>query len=649
MYYTPQYIVDYIVDNTIGKFVNDKTPNKVSELKILDPACGSGSFLLGAYKYLLKWHLHYYTSRKDRDRLTDKIYQFRPEEYRLTIREKKRILINNIYGVDIDPQAVEVTKLSLLLKVLEDESKDELEEQKTLFKERALPDLDSNIKCGNSLIGSEIFDEEIESIEKINFFDWNTGFSEIMENGGFDAIIGNPPYIRVQAMKEWSPIEVEFYKKKYVSASKGNYDIYVVFVERGLELLNENGILGYILPHKFFNAKYGQSLRSLIADGNNINKIVHFGDQQIFENATTYTNLLFLTKSENRNFKFIKVDDLNNWRHSGNAIEGKIALDKVSSNEWNFIVGKEGELFEKLKEMPITLKNVVNGMFVGQQTSADTVYLFKEFKESKEDLIEVFSKEQNKWVTIEVGILKDVVRSGSIKRFKANPTAFVLFPYNVENCKATLYTNDEMKKLYPLAWQYLMENKSLLENREKGKFKGSEWYRFGRNQNLGMWEQPKLMIPYMISELAAYLDLHDYYYFINVTTGGFGITSDETFGSMSYLCGLLNSRLLDFFIKKVSTTFRGGYFAANKQYIEKLPIRAIDFDNLEDVASHDKMVELVENMLKLNETLVTIKVPTEKEMIQRQIDAIDKQINRLVYKLYELSDEEILIVEDLLI
>ena len=180
VYYTPQYIVDYIVDNTIGKLVKGKTPNKVSELKILDPACGSGSFLLGAFNYLLKWHLNYYTKRKDRDRLIDKIYQFRPGEYRLTIREKKKILINNIYGVDIDPQAVEVTKLSLLLKVLEDESKDELEEQKTLFKERALPDLDSNIKCGNSLIGSEIFDEDIEDIEKINFFDWNTGFSGIM-------------------------------------------------------------------------------------------------------------------------------------------------------------------------------------------------------------------------------------------------------------------------------------------------------------------------------------------------------------------------------------------------------------------------------------------------------------------------------------
>ncbi len=153
VYYTPQFIVDYIVENTVEKLCKGKTPNKVSELRILDPACGSGSFLLGAFTYLLKWHIDYYTKHKDKNRLKDKIYQGKSGEYYLTIREKKRILLNNIYGVDIDSQAVNVTKLSLLLKVLEGENRDALEAQQKLFKERALPDLGDNIKCGNSLIG----------------------------------------------------------------------------------------------------------------------------------------------------------------------------------------------------------------------------------------------------------------------------------------------------------------------------------------------------------------------------------------------------------------------------------------------------------------------------------------------------------------
>ena len=161
IYYTPQFIVDYIVKNTVGELCKGKTPKKVSKLRILDPACGSGSFLLGAYTYLLKWHRDYYSKAKDKKRLKDMIYQGKGGEWILTVKEKKRILLNNIYGVDIDFQAVNVTKLSLLLKVLEGESKDVIEAQQKLYRERALPDLGDNIKCGNSLIGSDIYDTRI--------------------------------------------------------------------------------------------------------------------------------------------------------------------------------------------------------------------------------------------------------------------------------------------------------------------------------------------------------------------------------------------------------------------------------------------------------------------------------------------------------
>jgi type I restriction-modification system DNA methylase subunit len=644
VYYTPQYIVNYIVDNTIGKLVKGKTPNKVSEIKILDPACGSGSFLLGAFNYLLKWHLNYYTKRKDRDRLTDKIYQFRPKEYRLTIREKKKILINNIYGVDIDPQAVEVTKLSLLLKVLEDENKDELEEQKTLFKERALPDLDSNIKCGNSLIGSEIFDEEIEGVEKINFFDWNSGFSGIMEKGGFDAIIGNPPYIRVQAMKEWSPIEVEFYKKKYVSASKGNYDIYVVFVERGLELLNEKGVLGYILPHKFFNAKYGQPLRSLIADGKNINKIVHFGDQQIFENATTYTNLLFLTKSKNKNFEFMKVDDLNKWRNSGEAVEGKIALNKVSNDEWNFIVGHGASLFEKLSEIPIKLGDMVR-IFQGLTTGADKVFILEHVESVDSDFIKAKNVDGSEHI-MEREMLKPLIKGVSVFSYE-KPIAghWIVFPYNLNDHKSIPLKLNTIRSDYPKTYDYLMGYKNILS--KKSNTNSTNWWLYSYPKNLLMHKNKKLLVQ-VISKNGryAYDDIGIYF-----TGGGNGpyygmlLKDTNNFHSLHYLQGILSSNVLDFYLKKISSPFRGGYWSYGKRFIDKLPIRVIDFENPEDVDIHNKIVELVKKMLKLNETLVITKVPNKTEMIQRQIDAIDNQLNLLVYKLYGLTDKEIEIVK----
>jgi len=655
VYYTPTYIVDYIVKNTVGKLCDGKTPRQINSLRILDPACGSGSFLLGAYQYLLDYHRDWY-QKDGSQKHTQEIYQGYGGQWNLTTREKKRILLNNIYGVDIDPQAVEVTKLSLLLKVLEGENQDTLERQMKLFRERALPDLASNIKCGNSLIGPDFFsvgpDHDLpsvnqEEIYRINPFDWQKEFSEIMKAGGFDVVIGNPPYIRIQTMKEWAPTEVELYKKYYHSASKGNYDIYVVFVERGLSLLNKTGRLGFILPHKFFNAQYGEALRTLLSKGKHLSEVVHFGDQQVFAGATNYTCLLFLDKAGSKQCHFVKVDDLTDWRINGEATEGKIPATKITSSEWNFTVGRGADLFEKLSNMPVKLRDVVNRMYQGAITSADTVYLFKQFNtEKKKGITEVFSKELNDWVRLESRILKPVIRSGDITRYSAEVTALVLFPYEVKESLARLFSSSEMQYNYPLAWDYLNHNKKLLEDREKGKFRGSQWYRFGRTQNLGMWEQPKLMIPYMVTNLAAYLDMSDNYYFINVTTGGYGITSNESSGSLYYLCGLLNSHLLDFYFKQVSTTFHGGYFAANKQYIEQLPIFPIDFSDPADKARHDRMVKLVEQMLSLHKQLAAAKTLDEKTRIQRQIDSTDYQIDQLVYELYDLTEKEIQIVEE---
>ncbi|TSA30462.1 MAG: hypothetical protein D4R67_00420, partial [Bacteroidetes bacterium] len=196
VYYTPKYIVDYIVENTVGKLVEGKTPKQVEKIRICDPACGSGSFLIGAYQYLLDWHVTYYSEHPP----TGKKEAPLTPEGNLATATKKRILTNNIFGVDIDAQAVEVTKLNLLLKALEGETAASLNQQMELFHERALPNLDRNIQCGNSLIGTDFYDDQLElfpeQIKKINAFDWRTGFPEVFSQGGFDAVIGNPPYVR---------------------------------------------------------------------------------------------------------------------------------------------------------------------------------------------------------------------------------------------------------------------------------------------------------------------------------------------------------------------------------------------------------------------------------------------------------------------
>ena len=672
VFYTLKYIVDYIVERTVGRLLKGRTPAQADRLRILDPACGSGSFLIQAYQRLLDGYRDRYLEGAPEKRTKGRrpvLYQAAGGEWRLTTAERKRILLNNIYGVDIDPQAVEVTKLSLLLKVLEGESGETLTNQFKLFHERALPDLSGNIRCGNSLIGPDFYDGAQLSLlgdedqYRINVFDWEKEFPAVFKmsvpspstgegsgggepRGGFDAVIGNPPYIRIQTMKEWAPLEVEFYKTAFAAAGKGNYDIYTVFVEKGLSLLNGRGRLGFILPHKFFNAQYGEPLRAILAKGKHLSEIVHFGDAQVFSGATTYTCLLFLEKAGADACRFTKVDDLETWEKTGQGTEGAFPAANVTAAEWNFTVGRGADLFEKLRRMPVKLGDVADRMYQGPITSADTVYLFKDYRQGSDNkTIEVLSKELDQWVSVESNILKPVVRSGRIRRYEAIPSALVLFPYEVKDNAARLYSSEEMKRDYPLAWSYLNGNKKLLENREKGKFKDEQWYRYGRTQNLGLWEQPKLMVPYMITKLAAYLDRADHFYFINVTTGGYGITTRHPAVTLSYLCGLLNSRLLDFYLKRVSTNFQGGYLAANKQYIEQLPIRTIDFADPADLERHDRMVALVEEMLALHQRLAAARTEHEQTNLQHQIDATDRRIDRLVYDLYNLTEDEILIIE----
>jgi len=642
VYYTPKYIVDYIVENTVGKLLEDKTPDQAARLKIVDPACGSGSFLLGAFQYLMDWHEDYYLAHdpekwtKGRD---PALVHTADGDWRLTTDEKKRILVNNIHGVDIDQQAVEVTKLSLLLKVLEEETG-----QLTLGFERALPDLNDNIKCGNSLINWDYFEGQLlpdrAEVKRVNPFDWEKNFPEVFDQGGFDAVIGNPPYIRIQAMKKWASGEVDFIKNNYMSASKGNYDVYVVFIEKGMSLLHKTGALGFILPHKFFTSSYGEPLRKIISNGKHLSKVIHFSDQQVFENATTYTCLLFLSSSHQRKFSFCKVTNIEDWITKNHCDFGLIDSEKYSNEVWNFVVGGKAIVYEKLLKTPHNLGDICS-FFVGLQTSSDTVFLFKEAHLSDQENTKVFSKALNISIDLENALLKPVVRSGEIGRYWANPNALVLFPYEISNGKFQLINEQKLRNKYPNSWNYLLANKKQLESREHGKFKGSGWYQL-YPKNLDLWEQQKIMVPYMVTRLSAYHD-EDNLYFVNVTTGGFGITINEGNYSYKYLTAILNSKLINFFFKCISSNFHGGYYAANKQFLTQLPIQPITLESTNDVNFHNNFESLVDHMQKLHKR--SPQTPYEQELLQREIDATDAQIDRLVYDLYGLTEEEIKIVE----
>ena len=648
VYYTPGYIVTYIVEQTLGKLLGaaGMTPKLAAKLRVLDPACGSGSFLLGAYDYLLAWHLQWYTTAGP-EKYSKAVTSAPGGEYRLTNAEKKRILLDNVYGVDIDPQAVEVTKLSLLLKVLEGET------GASLFpKERALPDLDRNIRCGNSLIGPDYYAGRLipdeEERLRVNAFDWKHAFPIITKAGGFDAVIGNPPYIRIQTLQEWLPEAVEYYKMRYTTASAGNYDIYVVFAEKGLSLLNPVGKLGYILPHKFFTAHYGLPLREIVANGKHLAHVVNFGDQQVFETATTYTCLMFLDNSSINQCRYAKVDNLQSWRSTGDASEILLPADKITSAEWSFSVGEQARIMEKLRTVPHTLGEIAE-LFVGLQTDADDIFILNEIRREGTRVL-CQSKATGEQVWFEDNHLKPFLKGSlNIRRYRmSDVNKRLIFPYHIIHGKSALIDAKSYHQDFPLTWAYLQLNRERLTLRNKGRM-GHEWYGYVYRKNHTRFSQPKLLVPSIATGSCFAADLAGKYYFVGSGGGGgggYGITLRDSYKlSYFYILGVLNSSLLSLQLKQVSTPFRGGYIALNRQYIEQLRVRLIDFDIAADKSRHDRIVLLVEQMLALHVQLGAAKVPSDRAGLQQQIVATDGEIDRLVYDLYGLTADEIRIVE----
>jgi len=606
VYYTPTYIVDYIVRQTVGKLIEGKTPRQIGKLRMLDPACGSGSFLLGAYQYLLEYHRRWYEEHdpaKHAGGRKPALFQGPGGGWRLTTAEKKRILLNNICGVDIDRQAVEVTKLSLLLKVLEGENQETLGRQLTFWRERALPDLGNNIKCGNSLIGpdycqAQLMPDEGE-VRRVNPFDWAAEFPEIMTAGGFDCVIGNPPYIRIQVMKEW-------------------------------------------VPHKFFQAKYGRALRELIAAGNHLAEIVHFGDQQVFAGATTYTCLLFLDKRGNKSFRFLKAHNLAAWRASRSAVEGEVSADRATEKNWNFVVGPGAAIFERLRQMPVALRDVAARLAQGIRTSANEVFVL-ELVSRDGDILTARSKRLNRTVTLETGLVSAFLKGRDVKRYRVSSSGqVVIIPYRVREGRTVLIPEDELRERFPHTHSYLRDNRTCLEDRERGRMKGPQWYGYVYPKNIEVMSSIKILVPDIADRASFALDEHGQY----AVVSGYAITLKASAREApAYYLGLLNSAVLDFYLKQVSTVLRGGFFRYFSQFIEQLPIRTINFDDPADVVRHDKMVALVERMLTLHERLGAATIPDDRQLSQRQIEATDRQIDALVYELYGLTEEEIEIVE----
>ncbi len=380
VYYTPQYIVDYILENSIGKLIKGKTPKEVTKIKIADPSCGSGSFLLGAYQYLLDWHKDYY-SNNGKISKGSKDNPLTPEG-NLTTAEKKRILLNNIFGVDIDVNAVEVTKLSLLLKCMEGETEASIASQLKLFNERILPTLDNNIRSGNSLIDTDYYDEEFDfGDEKIvKPFSWKKSFDEIFQQGGFDVLLGNPPWVSLNGKfgNDILNTQAQAYLIKKYSGNTYRPNLYEYFVHRGLELINKTGYFTFIIPDRLGYNEQFIPLREKILKNYKIEELIY---KAPFPGIVTDTLIFRITnKTKNEESYKIKVGEF------GKSLQEKTSKEYLEDIEKKFSYESSDESTKVLSKIFKSDKTKPFSEIIESKTGVilDTKQVTKERKNNKQ-------------------------------------------------------------------------------------------------------------------------------------------------------------------------------------------------------------------------------------------------------------------------
>ena len=629
VYYTPTYIVDYIVEQTVGKLLEGRTPSRVAKLRVLDPACGSGSFLLGAYQRLLDWHLDWYSKHEPEKRAKgrkQKVFQGPGGDWRLTSAEKKRILLNNVYGVDIDPQAVEVTKLSLLLKVLEGESEETLGKTLRMFHERALPDLRENIKCGNSLIGPDFYEgKQLSLIDeeeryRINAFDWDAEFPEIMKAGGFDAVIGNPPYVGFHGFESEKP----YLRAEYDSA-QGRFDIYLPFVEKGMALLKGQGVLGHICPTNFMKREHGAGLRRLLLEQTKLIEITDFEDVQIFRRATNYTGVFVVRKAtpDSTHAFTYKSRDLN-------APGFEVAQSSLSASPWIIRSTEANRVISTVDGAAVDALDVLSkSIGEGIVTGCNDVFLL--------------SAEDATATGLEKTLIQPLLRGKEISRYRtAAPSEYVVYPYYEDGKHTRAYTEDELAR-HPSAFSYLVRHRERLEKRSYLKQTTKQWFELWRPRSLGILRTRKIVTPELSSRNRFALVGEEILF--GDTACGVVLEGDVQ-EEPQYVLALLNSRLLSFYYRQTTVPKAGGYLIYKTMYLKRIPIRRIDFDDPAEVRMHAKLCHLVESMMALHLRVRSARSRHSQDVIKREIDVSDKQIDQLVYKLYGLTNKEIRIVEE---
>jgi len=580
VYYTPEHIVDYIVKNSVEKALQKFSDRKLKKLKILDPACGSGSFLIRAYDEMLKY---YRSQKKDNQKSKNKMSKLKfgheEAEPSLTIEEKSEILRKHIFGVDIDEEAVEVTKLSLMLKILEDE-------YGLIYGHSILPILDRNIRCGNSLISGDVlelkkyFGDEWYAIKPFN---WEKEFEKIMvDEGGFDVIIGNPPYVFTRELIKEN--EKDYYNKIYKN-TQFKINTYFLFVEKGYNLLKNTGTLAFIIPNNWLSLETASEFRRFILSKTFSVCVVNNRDK-IFKNASVDTSILIFSKKGKKEIIISEFE---------NCILKEIAKDepRIYLDSRNCLISYEVHKTDR------------------------HLNICKKIRSQSIDL-EIISEVKN-------GIQAYTVGEGVPKQTEEMKNKRVYHSYKKENNLWLKYVDGVDVKRYFLGWskQFVKYGKNL-----------------SRSRKPYLFSEERLLVR-QIPDKPPYCILTSYVAETLVNDNNSMIIKKKKNNySLKYIMGILNSKLISFwFIYTFGKLQRKVFPQFKVKELSIFPILPINFNNIREKNSHDKLVDLVDMMLKLNKRIRLAK-GGEVEQIQRQIDKTNGEIDELVYSLYGITREE---------
>ena len=639
---TPECLVDQVVESTVSSTrLNLLSIKQIFDLKFVDIACGSGVFLVGIYDYLVK---QIEKKIEKGDFIDDKFFVTSDNKILLTIEGRRFIINNCLYGVDINPEAVEVAKMSLSLKLIDNYAPKDFN-LVGILGHQILKGVGANIRCGNSLVGTDFeilcptVSNKIEELQATNAFDWESSYPEVFKHGGFDFVIGNPPYVEVKNYNVGLPHMASYVKKKYISSKNGKIDLAIPFIEKGVNLLNNKGRLGFIVQKRFFKTDYGKGIRKLLTSLNLLNGIYDYEETNLFANRITYVAILVCDKD-------IKNNE-NVWYLNSKEGENQLLSAKIlTENPWNFENVHLNDLRLRLSENLGVLKDICD-VKVGVQVLWNDAFQIK-VERIVDDFIYGHSAIDNE-VVLELDSCKPLLCNEQFAPLtKRKYSTYILFPYQVtDNGIVKELSISEYSTLFPRAGDYLKKHKDLICGNvetlpQKNKtYKANEyWHLYTRANNHGaIYEKICIPMTAKYPQASVVMDKHVYcdnanMFFIHLKE------NDEI--RLYALAAILNSTIFNTFARSIANPQQGGYYKFNKQFLEPVPVPKKAFENCSkdiiELATVAKKIEKINEQIRNSVGLQTSGLEISLEKLWRQLDLL---CNKL-YGITKTKDKSIL-------